>query len=220
MNTEKLIEASRKSNLPLVKKLLQAESELKFKKLKEASSILFGEYGRWLYDEWAKHNGNYFFGELQVPAIQCGLTPHGSSLGYYTPAFNTITMHWSLVSKGKSVPFLGKSMPFGIRPSKDLASDVLLHEMIHQYLHQTGGYKEGDDPHWCDAWISELNRLAPMMGLGQYYFTLYKRTKERGSRKNIYLPVEAAPKGMKLAPRYSIPRFPSVLRPSYFVSAS
>lgn len=186
--------------------------------LKQSADIIFGKYGRWLYEVWEKHNKAYFANQLHPPGIQCGLTPHGRTLGYYTPAYNTITIHWSLIGasgRNKAFPFRGKQYPFGLKPSKDLASDVLLHEMIHQYLFQTGQYKANDNGHMCDAWVNELNRIAPLIGLGQYHFSCYKRTKQKKTRKDYYLALNDAPKGKKLASREAVVSFPYPLRPYY-----
>lgn len=70
----------------------------KLEMLKRQSDLIFGDYGKYLYDEWDKYNQRIFQGQLKIGVIQCGLTPHGKTLGYYHKMFNTITIHWSLVA--------------------------------------------------------------------------------------------------------------------------
>ena len=179
-----------------------------FLQLRNASKMIFGDYGEFLYNEWDAHNKKYFREQLKVPAIQCGLTPHGRTLGYYMPEYNVITIHWSLMPARKHFSKTTNPRPWGLKPKKQVASDVMLHEMIHQLLHQTGKYAVGDDAHFCKAWIDEVARLAPMLGFANYHFSMFKRTKVRGSRKNVYVPVTELPVGKKLASRDFIKCFP------------
>src|ERR1700736_1587499 len=96
--------------------------------LKAAALISDPGCGVWAYDEWADHNQRCFDGTLIPCPIQWGLTAHGRSLGAFDITFYRIILHTSLI-----VPSSGD--PWGIRKllGQRLASDVLLHEMIHQH---------------------------------------------------------------------------------------
>ena len=59
-----------------------------------------------------------------------------------------------------------------------------------------------------DEAVSEVERLAPMLDFGDYHFSMFKRTKERGSRKNIYVPIKPVPDGKEPASRTFIKHFP------------
>ena len=120
----------------------------------------WGEFGGWVYDEWADLNDQYF-GSLRPSGIIWGLTPHGRALGYYQPQFDVITLHKSLVDPHSSAPW---GIP-AYQLNKIFASDVLLHEMIHQKIHQTDMDATGKSSHNNGAWASEVTRIAKIMGL-------------------------------------------------------
>jgi predicted SprT family Zn-dependent metalloprotease len=48
--------------------------------------------------------------------------------------------------------------------NKRKVRDVLLHEMIHQRVHQTGGW-EGENSHNNTQFVNEVNRIAKLLGL-------------------------------------------------------
>lgn len=142
----------------------------KFSILKQAASITFGQYGVWLFDTWKSHNEQYFDNQLQVIPLTFGLLPHGKALGNFThkneAGYSLITLHKSLLDpQGDAwqiLPLLGQRF----------ASDVLLHEMIHQAVYQQYGHDGsslekffGSSSHNNPAWCDEVNRLAPMLGL-------------------------------------------------------
>jgi hypothetical protein len=125
--------------------------------LKAAADISDWGYGRWAYEKWELFNYLYFDGALQPGGIVWGLTPHGHSLGYYEPWRNCITLHTSLVKPAGRDPW-----GMGNLTGERLAADVLLHEMMHQAIHQRGG-----DPsrniHNSEIWSAEINRLIPLL---------------------------------------------------------
>lgn len=47
--------------------------------------------------------------------------------------------------------------------NKKIASDVLLHEMIHQKIHQSGGWV-GETSHNNEKFVGEVNRIAKLLG--------------------------------------------------------
>ncbi|NEP19618.1 MAG: hypothetical protein F6J97_22460 [Leptolyngbya sp. SIO4C1] len=132
----------------------------KFKTLKTAAIVLYHDLGEWTYDTYADINRKYFGNAIALGGVQWGLTPYGSSIGFYNPKFDTITLHQSLALRER------------------LAYDVLLHEMIHQYLHQTKRYGADDDAHHSQVWCDQLNRIGQLLEL-PYYYTLWRKTTER-----------------------------------------
>ena len=130
-----------------------------YSELRNAAVTFFGDLGKWSYDEWAKLNELYFDNQNKPGAILWGLTPHGGSLGFFIPTYNRMTLHTSLVLPSSDAPWDIKHL------GKKYASDVILHEMIYQHIHQlslpTEGYSSHDNESWCD----QLNRLGPMLGL-------------------------------------------------------
>lgn len=153
--------------------------EQKFELLRAAAIASYptieglGNIGGWAYDTWETHNWQYFDGVLNPCAIIWGLTPHGAKLGFYSGWLNRITLHESLVdpkfdklnsSGGKHV-WGQQADAFGAL----YASDVLLHEMIHQKIHQIYGHdgsqEGGNSSHNNPLWVAEVNRLAPLLGL-------------------------------------------------------
>lgn len=142
----------------------------KFHILKQASEITFGQYGIWLFDTWQSHNERYFDNQLDVIPLTFGLLPHGAKLGVYhnraDDGYDLITLHHSLLNPTGNawqiLPLLGKRF----------ASDVLLHEMMHQAIYQQYGHNGeplntsfGSSSHNNPAWCDEINRLSPMLGL-------------------------------------------------------
>ncbi|MCC0178045.1 hypothetical protein I4641_13755 [Waterburya agarophytonicola K14] len=150
--------------------------------LKAASDITDPGYGRWAYELWESHNENYFDGKLEPGAIHWGCPPAGHSANYdFTRNIITFsTLMWLRTIDGKAI-----SVGDYRRRIKDKAafSDYLLHEMIHQAIHQRHG-KDGESYtiktkiaqgqvarlyqqeeydvvkiHKCKAWYDEVNRL-------------------------------------------------------------
>lgn len=135
----------------------------------------FGAAGVFAYAAFDYLNATYFDGALPDPLITWALTAHGRCLGatHRASSAAVITLHPSLL--GGHSPRAGRSRlgdqdavaPWGIPPDllgPVLACDVLLHECIHLTIAargETGGPSSHNNP----AWIAEVNRLAPMVGL-------------------------------------------------------
>lgn len=135
----------------------------KFKLLRAASEASHPGYGAWLFDTWHAHNLAYFDGVLEVIPIIWGLLPHGHALGYFDPNFIRIILHPSLINPKGANPW-----QLGAQLGESFASDVLLHEMIHQAIFQENGEsgaEDGTSSHNNPLWVDEVNRIAPLLGL-------------------------------------------------------
>jgi hypothetical protein len=175
--------------------------------LKRAAAISDPGYGVWAYETWVSHNALYFNGELRPCPIQWGLTPHGHSLGYFSPDLVRITLHTSLV-----VP---RSDAWHMRDllGPKIASDVLLHEMIHQYVYQVNGHDGGGTScHNNDCWAAEVNRIAAILGLPSNA-RMVKQRRVDGSKPR-WLPVDGC---MSLT---ELSRWPYLSRPDGYYEAA
>jgi hypothetical protein len=133
-----------------------------FDEYKKAGVKLFGEIGDWAFEEWKMLNAAFFDGGNKPGEIIWGATFEGGSLGYYAVAENLIYLHKTLLRPR----YPTNDLNWGIRHlNKKVASDVLLHEMIHQKIHQTGGW-EGETSHNNERFVEEVNRIAGILGLG------------------------------------------------------
>jgi len=133
-----------------------------FFELKKEGIKKFGEAGAWVYDEWKNLNDIFFHGKNKVGPIVWGLTLQGESLGYYKAAENLIYLHRHLLRPMYPTNDLKWNAD---HMNKNLASDVLLHEMVHQKIYQTGGW-EGETSHNNERFVEEVNRISKLLGLG------------------------------------------------------
>jgi len=127
--------------------------------LRTAATTFFNGLGGWSYDKWEELNNLYFDGKLEAGSIIWGLTPHGHYLGAYSPMDNQITLHTSLVEPKSDSPW-----NMGSLLGEKFAEDVLLHEMIHQYLRQIKNYT-GKESHNCEEWCEGIVRISKLMGI-------------------------------------------------------
>ena len=133
--------------------------------LRDAAEIIYPGIGAMLYDWWASINEDHFGRQMTPPGIQFGLTPHGSKMGLWRGWEETIILHRSLIDPSGDA--WGKRHQLGHR----YAWDVLLHEMIHQYVDTVREVEdpEGNSPsnsvHNCPSWVREINRLSNDLGL-------------------------------------------------------
>ena len=178
-----------------------------FEILKQAASISDGGYGVWAYDKWAEFNNKYFEGQLIVGGIFWGLTPHGGSLGYFEGWRNAITLHVSLIDPNGRNPWdQGKLM------GEKMGSDVLLHEMMHQAIHQKGG-DPSPNHHISQLWCDGINRLIPMIGIDTDLVAKpikQMRVREAGVKGNGKVSWVVSDGGMT---RNTLSSFPHSLRP-------
>jgi hypothetical protein len=127
-----------------------------------------GARGVWVYKAFDWVNETLHAGRLPYPLIVLGLTAHGRCLGWTRSPIAeakppTILLHPSIWGGTE------KEDPWRI-PQEILGSryafDVLIHEAIHisvNYL--LGGAADGESSHNNPAWIAEVNRIAPLVGL-------------------------------------------------------
>ena len=131
-------------------------AELKIKAIKA-----FGNFGAWVFDEWRQLNDTFFYGENIVGEIIWASTPQDRSLGYYSPHKNLIVLHKTLMRP----VYPTTNLKWEFRHfNKRKACDVLLHEMIHQRVHQTGSWK-GENSHNNEQFVNEVNRIAKLLGI-------------------------------------------------------
>ena len=132
-----------------------------FAGLKIEAIKTFGHFGEWVFDEWKKLNDTFFYGENIVGEIIWAATPQDRSLGCYFPDKNLIVLHKTLMRP------VYPTITLNWEPrhlNKRKVSDVLLHEMIHQRVHQTGGW-EGENSHNNLRFVNEVNRIAKLLGI-------------------------------------------------------
>ncbi len=132
---------------------------VRFRELRAASGVLWPIYGLWGYDLWLSHNDSFFDGELGPVGIVWGLTPHGHNLASYG-GDGVITLHPSLL-----LPSTDNPWEIGAKVGRKFTSDVLLHEMVHQKLDQTGAECDGPSSHNNTAWADEIVRISTLLGI-------------------------------------------------------
>lgn len=142
--------------------------------LRDAARLIYPGVGGQLYDWWETINEAHFGRQMTPPGIQFGLTPHGKNYGAWRGYEHTITLHRSLLDPS------GDAWDIGHLLGNRFAWDVLLHEMMHQYIStvrgisgrearrnspQGGNEADGGSPHNCPSWVAEINRLSAELGL-------------------------------------------------------
>jgi hypothetical protein len=132
-----------------------------FTELKIKATKVFGDFGAWVFDEWKKLNDAFFYGENIIGEIIWGTTPQDRSLGYYSPNENLIVLHKTLMRPVYPTSDINLKLR---HLNKKKVSDVLLHEMIHQRVHQTGGW-EGENSHNNERFVNEVNRIANQLNI-------------------------------------------------------
>ena len=135
---------------------MPAIAELKIK-----ATNAFGDFGAWAFDEWKRLNDALFYGKNIAGEIIWKQIPQDSSLGCYYRARNLIVLHKTLMRP--VYPTSGHKWELH-RFNSRMVSDVLLHEMIHQRIHQTGGWM-GENSHNNKRFVNEVNRIAKLLGL-------------------------------------------------------
>ena len=133
----------------------------RFNELKAEGIQIFGEVGAWAYDTWNDLNATYFDAKNTLGPIYWIMTPRNKSLGCYFFSENIIYLYKGLVR-----PVYPTNMPKWCLDNlnKRLARDVLLHEMIHQKIRQTGGWA-GESSHNNERFVREVNRISKLLDL-------------------------------------------------------
>ena len=130
--------------------------------IKRFSGICWGEFGSWTVEEWQRLNTAYFDDALKPGGIVWGLTPHGKSRGSYAPWANVITLHKSIIEPHSPAPWKIEAYKL----NKKFASDVLLHEMIHQKIHQAKLHvSDKETSHNNEHWAAEIVRISKLLGI-------------------------------------------------------
>jgi hypothetical protein len=132
-----------------------------FEELKTDGIEMFGDVGAWAYDEWNRLNETYFEGKNRPGAIHWVTSAKNQSLGWYSSSENIIYLFKGLVRPQYITPMAKWSLD---HLNQRLASDVLLHEMIHQAIHQSGGWR-GESSHNNERFVKEVNRIAKLLDL-------------------------------------------------------
>lgn len=146
-----------------------------------------GAKGTWAYDAFAFINDHWFSGRLPWAHIIWGLTPHGGCLAWSSTDMEKsrppiILLHPSLLGVGVI------ENPWGVPKSwlgPSYVFDVLIHECIHIHIDYNLGGHKGRSSHDCARWIRQVNRLAPLLGLGKIH---------AGGTKIMRVPDHSAPK--------------------------
>jgi hypothetical protein len=129
---------------------------MRYEDLLATAEIRWPEHGRWLYETWRAHNEKYFGGRLEPIGLILAPTPYGGSYGLYRLDDKTITIHPSTLDPRSTDPW-----GMGAKLGKSYASDVILHEQVHQLLHQDGLVSR----HNSDPWCTEIVRISAIMGI-------------------------------------------------------
>lgn len=161
-------------------------------RLEEVAFLYHGYRGIFAYAAFRHINDAFFEGRLPPPFIQWAITPHSRCIGHTLSRIHftsdpqstgdparwlsppVITLHPSILGGGRKRG--RKEDPWNIPPShlgNSFAYDVLLHECIHVavfYLHKRATVQlrkegRGETSHNNDLWVSEVNRIAPLLGL-------------------------------------------------------
>jgi hypothetical protein len=127
----------------------------------------YGQRGTLAYESFDHINAAFFAGHLPTPNIQWLLTPYGNCLASTgirkTPNVPpVVVLHVALLGAGPT------RNPWGIDRKclgARYAYETLLHECIHISVHYLLGGNTGESSHNSPEWISEVNRIAPMIGL-------------------------------------------------------
>lgn len=127
----------------------------------------YGDNGLWLCRAFDAINRKLFGGTLPQPLITIEMTRWSCCLGWCWLSeglLPRVVIHPTIlgVGQGNSQP------PWGLPRrwmGRRFAFDVLLHECVHiSVRHRLGGY-DGPSSHNNEQWISEVNRLCPLIGL-------------------------------------------------------
>ena len=160
---------------------LNSQAEL-LATMRAVAKHYYGALGTFAYDCYEWVNREFYGGDLPVPLIIVALTGWGGCVGYTRSADMrqpVIKLHPSTIAPASRNAWGG--IPAGVT----YASEVLLHELVHVGVNYTRGWGAGDSSHNNDGWISEINRISPLIGLGQINAgrVVAKRVKEAGEKR-------------------------------------
>jgi hypothetical protein len=157
--------------------------------MRHALEVGWGAVGGRVADCWADYNRRYFGGRLKpLPLFLTPLAPYGKKVG------------WTC---GGAVTHIALCVP------KDGTANVadkgtLLHEMIHQALHESGECPK----HAGEPWCREIMRLHRQITGKEIWAGKYTVTKERGSRRSLRGNLPHPETGAPSIPQAEIARWP------------
>jgi hypothetical protein len=123
----------------------------------------YGSQGIWLCNAFEAINRAYFANELPYPHLTIEITAHARCIAWCELSERPprIAIHPTLFG------FREKENPWGY-PTEwlgpPLAFDSLLHECLHVSVHYRLGGAHGPTSHNNSQWVTEVNRLAPLLG--------------------------------------------------------
>lgn len=158
-----------------------------YEQLSGLASHYFGPRGAWAYAAFADINARFFAGRLPTPLIYWAITPHSACIGQTVVHVGgpAIMLHPALLGGSET------ERPWNKDPTLlgyGYAYETLLHECMHvniSYVLDPARAEAGSSSHNSDPWIREVNRIAPMLGLGALRAGRSKVRRERteeGSR--------------------------------------
>jgi hypothetical protein len=108
------------------------------KDMEKFAYTAWGDLGYSTVRKWVEFNDRYFGGQLRpIPIIITSTKPHG--------ACTAMTGHTVI--------------ELNVSPRLRASNSTLLHEMVHQYLHQRREYAK----HAGDAWCREIMRITKLI---------------------------------------------------------
>jgi len=123
-----------------------------------ATKLIAGQYqgkrGRFAHQAFEWINRELFGDVLPWPLIVWTVTPYGKCLGF--------TDHYD------ALPFIALQTGLLRRSGPAFVLDVLIHESIHVAVAYLRGGNSGETSHNSPEWIAEVNRIAPLIGLGDF----------------------------------------------------
>jgi hypothetical protein len=154
----------------------------------------YGDDGRWLCHAFDAINQKLFGGTLPQPLLTIEMTRWSCCLGWCWLNEDRpprIVIHPTILGVGQG----GNKPPWGLPRrwmGRRFAFDVLLHECVHiSVRHRLGGH-EGPSSHNNEQWISEVNRLCPLIGLRgiEAGRQVAKRVSDKGKKQTVVKKVD------------------------------
>lgn len=128
------------------------------------AETFYGADGLWLCNAFEAINEAYFAGELPYPHLTIEITAHSRCLAWCSShpdrpprmAIHPTVLGFRELENPWGVPteWLGRAFAF----------DVLIHECLHASVHYRLGGSTGPTSHNNAGWVSEVNRIAPLLG--------------------------------------------------------
>jgi hypothetical protein len=115
-----------------------------FEVMTKSLCVGWGELGERTANAWREFNDRYFNGCLRpLPIFFVPTTPYGKAIG------------WTCCQQ--AVTHIALAHPRNARLAANRCT--LLHEMIHQWIHETGRHRRSPNSHALQPWFDEIMRL-------------------------------------------------------------